>query len=202
MTNEDLQRIIKRNIQIETVTTEVGIEAGLTLARKADKENIKWAFAGGIAMHIYGYVRATTDVDVIAEKLLDIESDKNLSFGGESYRVEVGGRLITVDWIVRTDDEEKFYVAALADALEIESGVRVITPEWMVIIKHLAGRPKDQLDLTWLLQESDMVSREQVKENIRRVLGEYATYLIKDLQSDFDYADVLRMRGETNKYVD
>ena len=202
MTNEDLQRIIKRNIQIETVTTEVGIEAGLTLARKADKENIKWAFAGGIAMHIYGYVRATTDVDVIAEKLLDIESDKNLSFGGESYRVEVGERLITVDWIVRTDDEEKFYVAALADALEIESGVRVITPEWMVIIKHLAGRPKDQLDLTWLLQESDMVSREQVKENIRRVLGEYATYLIKDLQSDFDYADVLRMRGETNKYVD
>ena len=202
MTKEDLQRIIKRNIQIETVTTEVGIEAGLTLARKADKENIKWAFAGGIAMHIYGYVRATTDVDVIAEKLLDIESDKNLSFGGESYRVEVGGRLITVDWIVRTDDEEKFYVAALADALEIESGVRVITPEWMVIIKHLAGRPKDQLDLTWLLQESDMVSREQVKENIRRVLGEYATYLIKDLQSDFDYADVLRMRGETNKYVD
>jgi len=88
----------------------------------------------------------------------------------------------------------------LADALEIKNGIRVISPEWMVILKHLAGRPKDQLDLIWLLQASDLVDREQVNINIEKVLGEYASYLIKDLQSEFDYADVLRMRGERNKY--
>ncbi len=200
MTQEDLKKIIERNSRVETVSTEVGIAAGLTLAELAEKENIKWAFAGGIAMHIYGYVRATTDVDVIANDFLDLESDKNLTFGGESYRVKVGGRLITVDWIVRNDENTKFYVPALAEAVEIENGIRIISPEWLVIIKHLSGRPKDQLDLIWLLQESDLVSREVVEDNIRRVLGEYATYLIKDLQSEFDYADLLKMRGARNKY--
>ncbi len=200
MTQEDLKRIIERNSAIETVSTEIGIAAGLTLAEIAQKQDIAWAFAGGIAMHIYGYVRATTDVDVIAGDLLNLESYKSLSFGGESYRVKVGSRLITVDWIVRGDENAKFYIPALAEAIEIENGIRIISPEWLVILKHLSGRPKDQLDLIWLLQESDLVSREQVEENIRRVLGEYATYLIRDLQSEFDYADVLKMRGARNKY--
>ena len=200
MTREDLKRIIERNSRVETISTEIGIEAGLTLAEFAKKENIKWAFAGGIAMHIYGYVRATTDVDVIAGDFLKLESDKNLTFGGESYQVKVGSRWVTVDWIVRNDENTKFYVPALAEAVEIENGIRIISPEWLVIIKHLSGRPKDQLDLIWLLQESDLVNREQVEENIRRVLGEYATYLINDLQSEFDYADLLRMRGARNKY--
>lgn len=200
MTQEDLKRIIERNSAIETVSTEMGIEAGLILAKVAANAGIAWAFAGGIAMHIYGYVRATTDVDVIAAELLDHNSDRNLSFGGESYRVAVGERLITVDWIVRTDENKKFYEMALADALEIENGIRIVSPEWLVILKHLSGRPKDQLDLIWLLQESDLVNREQVRENIQRVLGEYATYLIRDLQSEFDYADVLKMRGARNKY--
>lgn len=200
MTQKDLERLIERNSTIDTVSTETGINAGLKLAELAEKANIRWAFAGGIAMHIYGYVRATTDVDVIAGELLNLESERKLSFGGESYKVEVGKSFITVDWIVRDDEKTKFYVAALADALEIKNGIKVISPEWMVILKHLAGRPKDQLDLIWLLQPSDLVDREQVHINIEKVLGEYAIYLIKDLQSEFDYADVLRMRGERNKY--
>ncbi len=200
MTQEDLERIIKRNSAIETVSTEIGIEAGLTLAELAEKENVAWAFAGGIAMHIYGYVRATMDVDIIADDLLNLESTKDLTFGGESYQVKIGKRSITVDWIVRNDEDKKFYGAALAEALEVENGIKIVSPEWLVILKHLSGRPKDQLDLTWLLQESDLVNREKVKENIVRVLGEYATYLIRDLQSEFDYADVIRMRGERNKY--
>lgn len=65
MTQEYLEKLITRNSAVETISTEIGIEAGLTLAEIAEKENIAWAFAGGIAMHIYGYVRATTDVDVL-----------------------------------------------------------------------------------------------------------------------------------------
>ncbi len=200
MTQEDLERIIKRNSAIETVSTEVGIEAGLSLAEIAKKSGIDWAFAGGIAMHIYGYVRATTDVDVIANDLLELESTRNLSFGGESYQVKVKNRSITVDWIVRNDEIAKFYSVALTESIKIEGDIRVIAPDWLVILKHLAGRPKDQLDLIWLLQEEDLVDREKVKDNIRKVLGDYAIYLIKDLQSEFDYADVLRIRGERNKY--
>ena len=200
MTREYLEKLITRNSAVETISTEIGIEAGLTLAEIAEKENIAWAFAGGIAMHIYGYVRATTDVDVIADDLLNLESIKDLSFGGESYQVEIGKKLVTVDWIVRNDDDTKFYVAALVEALEVQNGIKIISPEWLVILKHLSGRPKDQLDLTWLLQESDLVNRQKVEENIKKVLGEYASYLIRDLQSEFDYADVIKMRGERNKY--
>lgn len=200
MTADDLEKIIKNNSAKQTVSTDVGIKAGLTLAELAEKDGIDWAFAGGIAMHIYGYVRATTDVDVIAGDLLNLKSYNNLTFGGESYQVEVGNRSITVDWIVRNDEDAKFYVAALANAVEIENGIRIISPDWLVILKHLSGRPKDQLDLIWLLQESDLVNREQVEENIRQVLGEYATYLIRDLQSEFDYADVIKLRGKRNKY--
>ncbi len=200
MTQQDLERLIDLNSRVKTVTTETGIDAGLKLAEIAEKSNIQWAFAGGIAMHIFGYVRATTDVDIIADELLGLESQKNLSFGGQSYLVEVRDEIITVDWIVRDDESSKFYQAALAEAFEVKSGVRIISPEWMVIIKHLAGRAKDQLDLIWLLQASDLVNREKVIANIKKVLGEYAIFLIKDIQNEFDYADVLRMRGERNKY--
>lgn len=200
MTQDDLARLIERNSQVETVTTETGVEAGLKLAGIANRAEIRWAFAGGIAMHIYGYVRATSDVDMIGSELLGLESKKKLSFGGESYLVEVGERVITVDWIVRNDEHAEFYMTALAEALEIKSGLRIIAPEWLVIIKHLAGRPKDQLDLIWLLQADELVNRQKVVANIKKVLGKYASYLIQDLQSEFDYADLLRMRGERSKY--
>ena len=123
MTQEDLERIIKRNSAIESVSTEIGIEAGLTLAELAEKENVAWAFAGGIAMPIYGYVRATIDVDIIADDLLDLESTKDLTSCSESYQVKIGKRSITVDWIVRNDEDKKFYEAALTEALEVENGM-------------------------------------------------------------------------------
>jgi cyanate lyase len=200
MTGNDLEKIIESNSRKETVSTEIGIKAGLTLAELAEKAKIDWAFAGGIAMHIYGFDRATSDVDVIADKILDLESEKQLSFGGESYQVAVGERQITVDWIVRNDEFAKFYAPALAEAIKIGNGVRIIAPDWLVILKHLAGRPKDQLDLIWLLQETGLVNREKVIENIKSVLGEFAIYLISNLQSEFDYADVIKMRGERSKY--
>lgn len=199
MTDSDLSKLIRQNIAKDTVSTEDGILAGAKLAETAGEQN-SWAFAGGIAMHIYGYVRATTDVDIIAEQDLDLKSEKDLSFGGSSYNVDLQGRVVVVDWIVRDDENAKFYGEALKDTIVTEDGIRVVSPEWLVILKHLAGRPKDKLDQIWLLQESGLVDREIVKNNIRRVLGDYASFLINDLQSDFDYADVLTMRGERNKY--
>lgn len=202
MNQDELSRLIDSNRQVKTVTTEAGLEAGLKLAEIADKAGIPWAFAGGIAMHVYGYVRATTDVDMIAGEVLTLESSEKLSFGGESYRVAVEGDEITVDWIVRDDEHAAFYENALRDALEVKSGLKIISPEWMVILKHLAGRPKDQLDLTWLLERNDLVKREIVIANIKEVLGKYAVFLIPAFQSEFDYADVLRLRGERSKYKD
>lgn len=202
MTQDELARLIDSNRQLKTVTTEAGLEAGLKLAEIADKAGIPWAFAGGIAMHVYGYVRATTDVDMIAAELLALDSKEKLSFGGESYGVTVEDTEITVDWIVRDDEHADFYMNALRDAFEVESGLKIISPEWMVILKHLAGRSKDQLDLTWLLEKKNLVNREIVVANIKEVLGKYAGFLITALESEFDSADLLRLRGERSKYKD
>lgn len=199
MTKKDLRKIIKRNSAVETISTETGLRAGLQVAAVAESENLAWAFAGGIAMHIYGFVRATTDVDLIGSETLPLESHKTLSFGGESYRAKVDNQLVIVDWIVRGDKLKKFYEKALDDAIEID-GISIVTPEWLAILKHLSGRPKDQIDLIWLLQQDDLVDRELIESHVKEVLGEYALYLLNDLQSEFDYADVLKLRGERNKY--
>ncbi len=197
--HEKLKQIVKRNAARQTITTEEGLKAASAVIQVAEESGIDYALAGGISLHLYGFLRATTDVDIISEKALPIKKTKNLSFGGESYPVKVGNKIIDVDWIVRNDEEEIFYQAALEDAAEFE-GIKVITPEWLVIIKHLAGRAKDKNDLNWLLQQDDLVDRELVKQHIKTVLGRNARYLIDDLQSDFDYNDVVNMRGQRSKY--
>src|SRR5262249_17927702 len=75
------------------------------------------------------------------------------------------------DVIVRNDFFRGFYEAALRDAVELEDGWRVVSPEWLAILKYLAGRSKDQLDLLWLLQEPGLVSRDRIAELLTAVRG-------------------------------
>ena len=197
MTRSKIEKIIKRNSSGEkrTISTEEGLQAAQAVIEIAEQNAVEWAFAGGIAMHLYGFFRATTDVDVVASKALPIQSQRTLGIGGESYPVKVGTQTISVDWIVRNDENKDFYEAAIPDAIELENGLRVITPEWLIIFKFLAGRPKDQLDLIWLLQQDDLVNRELVTKLVTNILGKRAAYFVlRELQSEFDYADVLKMR--------
>ena len=91
-----------------------------------------------------------------------------LKQGGERYQIESGGKSVPIDWITRRDDARDFFVAALADAIELE-GVPVITAEWLVILKHIAGRFKDQEDAVYLLRQKGLVKRKKIKENILKV---------------------------------
>ncbi len=56
-----------------------------------------------------------------------------------------------VDWIVRNDRARKFYEQALKESNEL-FGVPIVTPEWLVILKYIAGRFKDQQDAVFLLK--------------------------------------------------
>ncbi len=182
-----------------SIPTEVGIEAAKATAKVADKNGIAIALAGGIAMHIYGFTRATTDVDMLAQQILPLESHGELNFGGESYRVEVGRRTVTVDVIVRNDELRKIYEVALAGALETDSDLKIISTEWLVVMKHLAARAKDKLDLIWLLQQDGLVDRKLIERNLIKAVGKRSAFFIfKELQSEFDYADFLLHR-ETSK---
>lgn len=149
-------------------------------------------------MHLYGFVRATVDVDFIASQKLPLKALKALQIGGETYQIALDNeKQVDIDWIVRNDDKQEIYAAALANADFTEEGLPVITPEWMVILKYLAGRGKDQIDLMWLLREKGLVDRQLVKSNIRELFGRYAYWPLADMDNLFLEADVLRARDES-----
>jgi hypothetical protein len=196
MTKEKIYEFLKkRNGGKRDITTAQGIEAVLSLSKLAEANDVKWAIAGGIAVQIYGFTRATTNVDALASGLLPIPRKSELTFGGESYLVALDGENITVDWIVRNDSYDDFYRAALNDAVDIE-GIPVISAEWLAILKHLANRGKDELDLMWLLREPDLVNRNLMFELVTKVRGRYADAIIDSLKADCLYADVMKAKDE------
>lgn len=203
MNDKEISKLVAANSSAEkqSISTSTGLIAANNIIPVAENSGARWMLAGGIAIHLYGYLRATADVDFIASKLLPLESQGNLSFGGESYLTEADNRSVTVDWIVRDDEQREFYEQALADAILTDNGLWIISPEWLVIIKYLSSRVKDKLDLIWLLQADNLVNRDLLVTHLRKVLGEKASFfVIPEFQSEFNYADLLKLRETTSKY--
>lgn len=191
MSEKELIEYIEQNLKNSPmIDTETGIAAVKKLAEIAEKERVEWALAGGIAMHLYGSPRLTKDVDVISENFLSLEGKHRLTFGGISYEVKVGKKNVTVDWIVRHDEYAEYYRQALKDAVELPNGMKILSPEWLVILKSIAGRPKDRDDAVYLLKKKNTVEREKIRENVVKVGGEEAWRFAKLRFQDFyDLAD-------------
>lgn len=191
MSEKELIDLIEQNLESSPmIDTETGISAVKKVAKIADKEKVEWALAGGIALHLYGSPRLTKDVDIISDGFLSLEGRHRLSFGGISYEVKVGKKLITVDWSVRSDDYAEYYRQALKDAVELSNGMKILTPEWLVILKSIAGRPKDRDDAVYLLRKKKTVDREIVRKNVVKVGGEEAWRFAKlRFQDLYDLAD-------------
>ena len=174
MSEKEIIERVRKNVESPTVSSDTGLEAAGELGKIAEAEQIEWALVGGIAMYLYGSPRLTKDVDVIAAKSLSLDADAPLNIGGESYTVTVGKYKVTVDWIVRRDGYAKYYNAALAEAILMPNGFRLVSPEWLVILKMFAGRQKDFDDVVFLLGQDELVNRPLVKQNIINVGGEDA----------------------------
>lgn len=193
MTKKQIDELIKKNLQKNPnpmIATEAGLEALKKLTAIAEKNDIEWALVGGIAMHLYGSPRLTKDVDVIASSVLNLKSERNLGFGGKRYQVSLGKIEVPVDWIVRSDTAKKFYQTALREAHKLPSGLPVITPEWMIILKYIAGRFKDQQDAVFLLKQKNLVNRRLVRQKIIETAGgEYWALVAVGLKRWYDLAD-------------
>ncbi|MFY9226289.1 MAG: hypothetical protein WAQ98_26665 [Blastocatellia bacterium] len=175
MSQENYQQLIERvlqNVANPTISTDVGVEAAQQVGNLANQEEINWALAGGLAMHLYGSPRLTKDVDVIASQHLSLVAEHQLTFGGSSYTIQIGKYMVQVDWIVRNDGYEKYYKAALKDAIELPNGLRVVSPEWLVILKLNAGRQKDFDDIVFLLTQENLVDRPKVKQKVIELTNE------------------------------
>ena len=174
---------------------EDGLAAAKIVSKAAAEIKAKVAVCGGLALHIYGFTRSTKDVDLLGDKLLAFREIRKLNFGGVAYEVSVEGGIIEVDLIIRSDEIQELYQQALNDAKVIKSvGVRVVSPEYMVILKYLAGRGKDQIDLMWLLREDDLVDRKKVKAIISKQMGKHSYWALRDLDQLFLEADLLKAR--------
>lgn len=175
MSESDYQQLVERmlqNVASPTISTDTGIEAVQQVAQLAAQEEIEWAIAGGLAMHIYGSPRLTRDVDIIASKNLSLTPQHRLISGGSSYMLQVGKYEVQIDWIVRNDGYEKYYRAALKEAVALPNGLRVVLPEWLIILKLNAGRQKDPDDIVFLLKQPKLVDRPAVKQKVVETAGE------------------------------
>ena len=91
-------------------------------------------------------------------------------------------------------------VAALKDARKNEQGWLIIKPEWMVILKYMAGRSKDILDLLWMLREPGLVNRTRVTQSLEQVLGKLgAEAALRGLEIYYVQAEVMRAGDEHGK---
>lgn len=146
------------------------------------------AIGGGVAMQVWGSTRLTGDLDLIAADDMGVRGEP-LSFGG--VRSVVDG--IPLDVIVRDDKWALLYEEALRTAVEVEGvGVPVIAPEYLLAMKMVAGRPKDEIDARFLvlLPDFDHALAESV---VDEHLGPYA---VNELESIVAEAKWLRSRGK------
>jgi hypothetical protein len=175
MSENEYKKLVERmleNTSVPMISSDTGIKAAKKIGKLAAQEEIEWAVAGGMAMYIYGSPRMTKDVDIIASKNLSLTQDHPLGFGGSSYTLQVGKYAVQIDWIVRNDNYQEFYRKALQQAIRLPNGLRVVTPEWLVLLKFNAGRQKDLDDIVFLLKQPNLVDRPTVKEKMIATVGD------------------------------
>jgi hypothetical protein len=192
-------------INLGLLDEDSAIETIVKVAEIAEQNNIDWALVGGLAMVVYGSDRTTKDIDIIADKLLPLEKVGDLVQGGERYLIKTNKKEVAVDWIIRKDEFRQLFAEALKDAVKIND-VPILTPEWLLILKFIAGRFKDQEDAVFLLSRQDLVNRELVKEHIIKHAGAIAWGLAKHgYQRWYDLADGRTREEERNAkegYID
>ena len=203
MSEEELKKFIEQNLNPENpnISTEAGLAVARSITVIADAEKVEWALAGGLAMQLYGFERATKDVDFVAARTLSLQIKNPLSFGGARYIIETGQISVPVDWIVRRDKWQNFYREALADASVLPNGLRVLTPEWLVILKYIAGRAKDELDILYLLQQKGLVSRRKLKRDLLKAADSLlADTIFRELERRYmTLADSAWANGDENE---
>lgn len=143
----------------------------------------------------------TKDVDIIASQNLSLTPQHPLTFGGQSFTLQVGRYNVQSNWIVRSAGYRELYRKALQEAIGLPNGLRVVSPEWLVILKFNAGRQKDLDDIVFLLHQEKLVDRPTVKQKVIEVGGEWAWLtMMAGFRRLCDLAD--GQTKESGKYYD
>ncbi len=200
--------MINRKINLDVIDEDSASQAIDFVSKIAEEINIDWALVGGLAMNFYGSDRLTKDIDMISNQRLPIPKEKivgQLRQGGERFQAKTDKKVVSIDWIIRNDEFKPLYKAALKESVKIND-VPILTPEWLVILKFIAGRFKDQEDAVFLLSRKGLVNRNLIKEHIIKHAGAIAWGLAKHgYQRWYDMADGRTReeeRAEAEGYID
>ena len=192
-------------IELNLFDSESVAEAVDAISELATANGIEWALAGGLATALHGGDLNTRDIEIIANKFLPLKNQGLLRKGGKRYSIKTARSDFSVDWILRNDAFKKLFAVALSEAARINE-IPVLTPEWLVILKFIAGRFKDQEDAVFLLSRKGLVDRRSIKEKIIKHIGREAWGLAKHGYNRwYDMADGRTREEERNEadgYID
>jgi hypothetical protein len=78
----------------------------------------------------------------------------------------------------------------LQEAYQLPSGWPLVTPEWLIILKYIAGRFKNKQDAVYLLKQKGLVDRRLIRQKIIATAGrEFWALVAAGLQRWYDWAD-------------
>lgn len=156
------------------------------VAVTAKQESVEVALVGGFAMQHYGSSRLTGDIDVIADSSISaFVSEGPLSFGGE--RTTIWG--VKTDIIVRRDKYQQLYREALDHAVTTKNlPIRVVLPEYLAAMKLAARRPKDEIDLHYLIG-AKTVDINLLRSIVDTHLGSYGLDELDEVLVDVELED-------------
>lgn len=149
------------------------VERGLEeIAQLAREQDVHVVLIGGAALQLLGSDRLTKDVDFAAERpLAGVTEYGMLDFGGIKAATASG---VPVDLVIRDDKYRGLYEAVIEHATRVEGvPVPVARPEYLIAMKMVAGRPKDDVDLEFLLADAG-VDLERARAVVAEHLGPYA----------------------------
>jgi len=141
------------------------------IIKKLNEEKVDYALCGGLAVAIYGFVRATEDIDLLI-LLKDIVKIKNIllnngytieansiTFQSDKVKIEritkidqKKGDAISVDLLLVTPEIEKVW-----DSIQtlIWNGMElsIVSKQGLIDLKKLRNSKQDQADIEYLMKE-------------------------------------------------
>lgn len=181
-----VRSMIKRFIDPKDITTAI-----VEMETLAGSD--RFVVAGGVAMQYYESQRFTRDVDFVMTERAAVPKGikvlKQLTFGGICGLTPRG---IPIDIIMRNDDFASLYEDAIKKAEKCDNDFYVVTPEHLAIMKMVAGRKKDELDLNFLVTR-EFFNTKKARKYALEFLGAYGA---KEFDSIVAEAAWRQQRGE------
>lgn len=152
------------------------------LARDA---GVQVALVGGVALQFYGSDRFTAHLDVASmAPIPELKRERELTFGGYASHTSSG---VPVDVILRNDDFQQVVDETVQFARQVPGApIPVASSEYALVMKMIAGRPKDTADIDMLLQ-AGIVDVSKARRLVKRLLGAYALNDFDQLVRDAEW---------------